>query len=364
MEILILSLVILFFVIATLIVLFKILKKMGDNDFIFSNYEQNKIKYVKRGEKVIDAFMAVESKQLNPNWYVTDARQGHESTSAQNAWCPFRFIGLYGPMIPFITSIHEYPFVWNSAIKETDKQKLANDIARENEEGKKQRGEIGHPLRFKIRYHRTEIVNSLYYIYVYPILAMDVELNDGSKVDILIWVTATIDHVLRPVFDLNGEWFTQIESAVIGQISNWAKGFDYDLFEDANKKELEEQVKIFLSSMKEDTGVIFERVHYAEYDLSFDPDGLIEAAQQKKRIAEAGAEALKIGADAQAYKITTEGEAEAKILQKKFEATGSSPEVEMIKALPPGLQVLGGNPLVNIQPKTSSKTAEPPEKEN
>ena len=386
----------------------QLLRYLGEQDFIFSKYEENRTKYVKRGGQLEDAFTSTEGKVINAQWKLI---AGNGRTSAKDRWCPIRFFGLYGPMWPWIETIHDYQFIWNSPIKELDDStRKKRDDAIEAEEQKKLRNEPGHTLRHKIRYHRSERIKSFYSNYTYPILIEDVELADGTKIDILMWITANADDVLWPIFGLNGEWFPLIESAIIGIVTKWCAPFNYAQFEkvkkdcevlkgdlrikkDSDKKEdkdeeallacrdgepldppmqgLQQTVQDFLvNPLKNPTKIKFSNVIFSEYDLSYDPQGAIEEAQRLERVAIETAKATRrasegkrdakiIEADGEKYAIEQVGMAEARVAAEKYKATGSSTEVEKIKALPKTLQVLGGNALISLQ--SSQSEARKPE---
>lgn len=176
---------------------------------------------------------------------------------------------------------------------------------------------------------RAEYVNSLFFLYPYPVVADGVELKGNLKVKIVTNVTFRIVKPILPVFVFKGNWLAPVNSIIIGAIADFAKGMTFDEFRALNKEGSEGGDKSIFSSellrvndtvdnkpgIADTYGVCIERIDFVSMELEAESEE-VQAAVTKRAVAAANADA----AEEEARGIRTIGDAHAAALNARLEA--------------------------------------------
>lgn len=169
---------------------------------------------------------------------------------------PYNILGVYLVSLLYpLKEIHVYHFEWDKLRK-----------------GDSSKGEKDYVIE-----HRSEFVNSLYFLYSYPIVVEEVELKGNLRINILANITFRVVYPLLPVFIFKGKWLPLVSASVKGAVADFARGKTLDEFRALDKEGENSSFSSEIKSVNEDSsdmpgikktfGVAVHRVDFTSYDL-------------------------------------------------------------------------------------------------
>jgi len=195
-----------------------LLNELGKRDMWFTTCNEGEIKFIVRGGSLHKIIINVKGHYLSENDEIKKIK--NKKKPRQNAESLFTektgvyFIHWLYP----IYHIHIYKFSWDSLELPLEHKTASSDIVDMNIQS------------------REEFIDSLFFVYTYPVVAKEVELEGNFTVNIYVNITIQVVFPIIPVFWLNGNWFLPVTSTVSGAISDYARNMDFDAF----RKELKE----------------------------------------------------------------------------------------------------------------------------
>lgn len=215
---------------------------------------------------------------------------------------PFNFLGVYLVSLLYpLKEIHVYHFEWD----------------------KLRKGEPSKNEKDYVIEHRSEFVNSLYFLYSYPIVAEGVDLKGNFKINILVNITLRVVNPLLPVFVFKGKWLPLVSASVKGAIADFARGKTLDDFRGLDKEGEDNSFSTEIKRVNDSStsmpgiietfGMAVHRVDYTSYEL-------VDASPEEAAAATA-VEIARLNADADTEKargIKAIGNARAEALGSRL----------------------------------------------
>ena len=342
-------------VVAIIVSSYFLLLSLGKNKSLFSFTKDGEIEFRMTGGTLNKIMPNVSGYYLEESSVEFEREKGVRESITAKRFFPLpneqkskkNFLGLFWIGIP-PRKILEYDFSWDMA------------ISKQSSEEEKKKGRAVEETEFGDFWisHRTEIVNSLYFRYTYPIVVRGVELKGIIPIDIAFNVTIETVVPIIPVIFLKGRWFLPFTAIFKGIISDNLKGMEFADFEQIKKGEvLGKAIKKENDRFIRATGMKALNVDYKDYAKSGTEEekAAISAekiAQLKARAAIAESEgkskAIINIAKAEAEKINLERLAKATTLIDLLEAAKGHPKgayvlIEQIRT--EGLEAFGGQVL-------------------
>lgn len=225
--------------------------------------ETGDIKFIVSGErlkKVIANVPGYHPKYDGDDWVL--ARSGD---SEKDEYEPFftRWFGIHWVSILYpIKKVHRYTFDWSRLFTGTKPDEKKGPIEVVSEEGK------------YFLQHRHEAVNSLYFRYAYPVVAVEVEIKGNLRVTITILITTEVVYPARPVFLYKGNWLEPVMSAVRDAIAGFVNDMDIDdVRNNIAKEKMSHDFADYImeavnGELVDKVGVRITKVDFVRYDLS------------------------------------------------------------------------------------------------
>lgn len=310
--------VIIGFTVGILILSYFLFYLLGVNKIFYSFVKEGEIEFSVLGETLHKIWPNLRGYELKKDKVMIDlGKEKDGTTTTETIWAdrffPLpegketkkKFLGLYWIGIPPYCKILEYTFSWDRLITEASKKE---------EEAKGRTAEYTGIGDLWVS-HRSELLNSLYFRYTYPIVVKSVELKGQITIDIAFNVTIEVVVPVIPIFFLKGRWFLPFTAAFKGIISDCLKGME---LEDFAKMDKGNEFNLAIANNNEllisTTGMKSFQTNYIDYVISGSQE-MIKAASAKK-IAKLNAEAVV---------ETAKGKAKSEIL----EAVGKAKSVRL-----------------------------------
>ena len=230
-----------------------------------------------------------------------------------NRCLTFRIINVHFVGIPPVYEVYRYPFTWNEI--------RLNKLTGEEEV-----------------FTRDEMTPYFFVSDVnYPIVLKEVEDVDGVPINGIAMLTVSVRNPKKAAFS-GEDWLTRLTSAVTSVARNYFGRRAYKQLLSENEHEHDDRFSgpvICLNTRLPDERILSEGMpskeprgmmgRYGVYTRNaelqgIDPHPELRAATLEKYTAERKAEATRVTADATAYKITTEGKAEADVIRQTADA--------------------------------------------
>lgn len=218
------------------------------------------IKFITRGEEVDRILASIPGHRLTHDGHRWVLSKGDVETNYQAFFT--RWFGIHWVSILFpLKRVHIYRFRYSH---------LYTGTKPEEREGRTLQ-KVGGEGEYYIE-HRDEPVDSLYYRYVYPVLADEVELKGNLRVNVLVLITIETRYPFEPVFIYKGNWLDPVFSAVRGAITDFCRGKNLEKFREAPKEddggEFDKGIKGLSKRLLETVGVEIVQVDFVKYDLA------------------------------------------------------------------------------------------------
>lgn len=216
---------------------------------------------------------------------------------------PLSIMGVYWVSIMYpLEQIHVYRFDWDKLLR-----------------GDPKKGEETYIVE-----HRSEYVNSLFFLYAYPIYAKGIELEGNLQININTLVTFRVVKPKIPIFAFKGAWLPLVSAAVTGAITDFTRNKTLDDFRKIEKEGgttvFSEEIMKLNANIIGVYGIAVHKVDFIGYELS--------SQAQEVRDATTAVEVAKLTADAakkKAEEITTIGNAHADALGARLERAAKYP---------------------------------------
>lgn len=332
-------------------------------DIFFTFVPEGEIKFIVKGETLHRILTNIRGCNLDANNNIVKDKSGTLNNNGMNLLT--RWFGIYGPFWYPLYKVYWYKFAWDEMAQETGSAE-----AIQNTEWRP--------------YRRQEQVPSLFFQFVYPVVATNVELGDQLRINIRGTVTAQVECPYTPIFLLKGDWFPPFSAAIEGALSDYARNLTYAEFIAAEKggdsAPISKAVRsrLVTAGLRKSVGVIPVAFNYHSFELVDGPQAAIRKATEAAALAEAEgkaavakaaaeARALEIESEAKAAAITALGAAQAKAWELQRQAAGGETNLliarekrdaagEIGKGFGGNTLVVGGSatPLINTDGTKSS----------
>lgn len=251
------------------------------------------IKFVVAGESCIKVIANLDG----TGYYYDHEEEEIVAGEKPSLYPPLHILGVYWVSIAYpLEQIHVYHFEWDKLLR-----------------GDPKKGEEAYLIE-----HRSEYVNSLYFLYAYPIYAKDVELKGNLQINIKVLVTFRTVKPKIPVFVFKGAWLPLVSAAVNGAITDFTREQTLDDFRKIEKEgaatEFSKEIMKLNSSIIDVYGIAVHKVDFVGYELS--------STAKEVQDATTALEVARLMADAaveDARKIETIGSAHAKALGSQLD---------------------------------------------
>lgn len=262
------------------------------------------IKFVVAGESCVKIISNLSGTGYHYDYYRQIIVEGEKGI----LYPPFNILGVYLVSLLYpLEQIHPYHFEWDKLRK-----------------GDTSKGEKDYVIE-----HRTEWVNSLYFLYTYPIVVEEIELKGNLKISVLVNVTFRVVNPLLPVFVFKGKWLPLVSASVKGAITDFARGKTLDDFRALDKEGAGSSFSADIKRVNESSpstpgiietfGMAVHRVDFVNYDLV--------AASAEEKAAVTAFEVARLEADAATEKargIKVIGEAHASVLGTRLQTAAAT----------------------------------------
>lgn len=164
---------------------------------------------------------------------------------------PLSIMGVYwvSSMYP-LEQIHVYRFDWDKLLR-----------------GDPKKGEETYIVE-----HRSEYVNSLFFLYAYPIYAKGIELKGNLQININTLVTFRVVKPKIPIFVFKGAWLPLVSAAVTGAITDFTREKTLDDFrkieKEGDKTGFSEEIMKINTKIIGVYGLAVHKVDFVGYELS------------------------------------------------------------------------------------------------
>ena len=202
-----------------------IVYRLAENDMQFTFVPSGEIKFITVGESVTNVIVNVPRKRYD---FANDKIEDDPASlgwsipkwlkkifpSKTTTWGLY-FVSLFYPIV----RVHLYDF-------ECDEFEGNEDQAKKD-------------VEYGVIHRNYRNVNSLFWKYIYPVVAREVGIGSNFRIKVKVRVTFEIVKPVYLIFNLKGDWFAPAVLKVIALIEAYAKDKEYEEFRtkapDANK---------------------------------------------------------------------------------------------------------------------------------
>lgn len=285
-------------------------------DVFFTFVNEGEIKFLDRGETLHQTLVNVRGMKLEGEKLISGPTPASRNPLT-------RWLGIRGPFLWPIYKVHEYDFAWDKLVQDVSDPKMAASEA---------------PWKIE---RRKRPVRSLFFQFIYPVAATNLEMKDQLKISVFGTVTAQVVVPYIAVYLLKGNWFPAFIAAIEGAIADYVKDFNYAEFiavkKEGNDSTLSLAVRLpdIVNSLQDSVGVVPSAYNFLSFSIADDPNAEIKKATEATKLAEENGRALVAKATKEAeakgiqaladanYIARTEG-AQATAWRKQAKATGGT----------------------------------------